>query len=484
MSILELSAAQLGQKIGSGELNSADVTAFFIERIEKHNLDVNAVIDTRFDKALTEAKLADEKRAGGTIDGPLHGVPMTIKDAFEVVGLTCDVGYPAFAGMVSQTDAVAVQRLKAAGTIIIGKTNTPLLCADLQTYNDLHGTTNNPYNPAHTPGGSSGGSAAALAAGFTPLEFGSDIGGSIRTPAHFCGLFGHKPTYGIIPARGHVPPVHGAMSESALSVVGPLARSVEDVMLAFDLTAGLDAPQAAGLQLALPDARATMPKGLRVGLWPSDAYCPVDDEIAAGITRAAKTLEEQGATIVDARPDFTLAEHHEVYLMNLAPIIASGFPATEIKNLAKAVENAAPDDKSANIIQARGALLAHREWLVWHEMKVRLGAKWTAFFEDIDVLLAPATPTPAMPHMQDKAFNDREITVNGAQQPYSDNVVWAGLASLCGLPATAVPLGKHSSGLPIGMQIIGPAYGDKTTMATARMLEEAGFAFVRPEAYS
>ena len=168
MSILELSAAQLGQKIGSGELNSADVTAFFIERIEKHNLDVNAVIDTRFDKALTEAKLADEKRAGGTIDGPLHGVPMTIKDAFEVVGLTCDVGYPAFAGMVSQTDAVAVQRLKAAGAIIIGKTNTPLLCADLQTYNDLHGTTNNPYNPAHTPGGSSGGSAAALAAGFTP----------------------------------------------------------------------------------------------------------------------------------------------------------------------------------------------------------------------------------------------------------------------------------------------------------------------------
>ncbi|HAT08460.1 MAG TPA: amidase, partial [Rhodobiaceae bacterium] len=204
MTILEFSAAQIGDKISRGELTSAEVTAFFIERIEKHNLDVNAVIDTRFDKALTEAKLADEKREAGTIDGPLHGVPMTIKDAFEVVGLTCDVGYPAFAGRVSQTDAVVVQRLKAAGAIIIGKTNTPLLCADLQSYNDLHGTTNNPYNPAHTPGGSSGGSAAALAAGFTPLEFGSDIGGSIRTPAHFCGLFGHKPTYGIIPALGHV----------------------------------------------------------------------------------------------------------------------------------------------------------------------------------------------------------------------------------------------------------------------------------------
>ncbi|MEE3058639.1 MAG: amidase family protein, partial [Pseudomonadota bacterium] len=211
---------------------------------------------------------------------------------------------------------------------------------------------------------------------------------------------------------------------------------------------------------------------------------PVDDEISAGIARAAKTLEELGATIVDARPDFTLAEHHEVYLMNLAPIIATGFPSAEIENLAKAVENAAPDDKSANIIQARGALLAHREWLVWHEMKARLSAKWAAVFENIDVLLAPATPTPAMPHMQDEPFSEREINVNGVQRPYSDNVVWAGLASLCELPATAVPLGKHTSGLPIGMQIIGPAYGDKTTMAAARMLEQAGFAFARPEAYS
>lgn len=483
MTILELSAVQIGEKISRGELTSAEVTAFFIERIEKYNLDINAVIDTRFDKALTEAKLADEKRAAGNIDGPLHGVPMTIKDAFEVVGLTCDVGYPAFAAKVSQTDAVVVQRLKAAGAIFIGKTNTPLLCADLQTYNDLHGTTNNPHNSAHTPGGSSGGSSAALAAGFTPIEYGSDIGGSIRTPAHFCGLFGHKPTYGIIPARGHVPPVHGALSESPLNVVGPLARCMDDLELAFDLTVGLEGPHAAGLRLALPDARATTAKDLRVGLWPGDAYCPVDDEIVAGITRAAKMLEDQGATIVEARPDFTLAEHHEVYLMNLSPIIASGFPPDEIEKLAKAVEQAAPEDKSANIIQARGALLEHRKWLVWHEMKLRLGAKWDTLFKDIDVLLAPATPTPAMPHMQDKPFNEREITVNGTQRPYSDNVVWAGLASLCGLPATAVPLGKHSTGLPIGMQIIGPAYGDKTTMATARMLAEAGLAFARPEAY-
>ena len=483
MTILEVSAAQLGDKISRGELTSTEVTEFFIERIEKYNLDINAVIDTRFDKALTEAKLADEKRENGAIDGPLHGVPITIKDAFEVVGLTCDVGYPAFAGRVSQTDAVVVQRLKAAGAIIIGKTNTPLLCADLQSYNDLHGTTNNPYNTAHTPGGSSGGSAAALAAGFTPLEFGSDIGGSIRTPAHFCGLFGHKPTYGIIPARGHVPPVHGALTESALSVVGPLARSVDDIELAFNLTLGLEKPSATALQLTLPETRATKPKNLRVGLWPGDPYCPIDDEIAHGIARAAKTLEEQGATIVDARPDFTLAEHHEVYLMNLGPIIARGFSTVQVENLTNAVENAAPGDKSADIIQARGALLAHREWLVWHEMKARLGAKWAEFFENIDVLLAPATPTPAMPHLPDKPFNAREITVNGMQRPYSDNVVWAGLASLCELPATAVPLGKHSSGLPIGMQIIGPVYGDRTTMAAARMLEQAGFAFVRAEAY-
>ncbi len=483
MTILNLSAKQVGEKIGKGELSAVEITNFFIDRIEKYNPDINAVIDTRFEKALDEAKQADADRVAGKTSGPLHGMPMTIKDAFEVIGLTCDVGHAPFAGTVSTADAVIVQRLKAAGAIIIGKTNTPLLCSDLQSYNDIHGTTNNPHNVAHTPGGSSGGSAAALTAGFTPLEYGSDIGGSIRTPSHFCGLFGHKPTYGIIPQRGHVPPVHGAMSAPAINVVGPIARCMDDIDMAFEITVGLEAPEAAGLQLNLPDARVKTAKDLRVGIWASDPYCPVDNEITAGIETAARTLEAEGATVKDIAPQFTLAENHEIYLMHLWPIVGAEFAASEIDAMTKLVANAAPDDKSANVMQARGTLLPYREWLVWREMQAHIVAKWAKLFEDIDVLLCPVTPTPAMPHMQDKPIGEREIMVNGKLRPYLDNIVWAGLASLSGLPSTAVPLGKHSSGLPIGMQVIGPAYGDKTTMATARMLEQAGYSFQRPEAY-
>lgn len=214
-------ARQLGRDIATGTLSSRDVTQFYIDRIRKYNPSLNAIVAERFDSALQDADKADQARQNGQPLGPLHGVPMTLKDAFEVEGLSCDVGVPDYAGTVSTTDSVVTQRLKAAGAIILGKTNTPFMCGDWQSFNDVHGTSNNPFDLAHTPGGSSGGAAAALAAGLTPLEYGSDIGGSIRVPAHYCGLFGHKPTHGIIPTRGHVPPKHGTLSAGDLNVVGP-----------------------------------------------------------------------------------------------------------------------------------------------------------------------------------------------------------------------------------------------------------------------
>jgi len=473
--MLNQTANELARDIGKGKLSSVGVTNFFIDRIEQHNPTINAVIAERFDQAREEARRADEMVKRGEPLGALHGLPMTIKDAYEVTGLTCEVGHLPFKGRVSDTDAVVVQRLRAAGAIILGKTNTPLHCADLQTYNAIHGTTNNPHDVARTPGGSSGGAAAALASGMTPLEFGSDIGGSIRTPSHFCGLFGHKPTFDIIPQRGHVPPAHGAMTTSALGVMGPLARSVDDLELAFDVTVGFDSKPGVGAELALPPSTVESVKHLRVGLWLSADYCPVDAEMLAGIERAARALASQGAEVDEAKPDFSLAEHHETYLMHLSPIIGASFGPGEIALMERVARELGPEDKSHNAIQARGTLLPHREWLLWNEIRAHMVAKWAAFFDDYDVLICPVTPTTAMPHDQDTPFGARKILVNGEARPYSDNIVWAGVATLCSLPSTAVPVGRHSDGLPYGLQVIGPEYGDRTTLAVAKMLEEAGY---------
>ena len=481
--MLNTSAKELAMRMWMGELSSVEVTQFYIDRIEKHNPAINAVIAERFEAALDEARQADEKVRRGEPLGALHGLPMTIKDAYEVTGLTCEVGHLPFKGRVSDADAVVVQRLRAAGAIILGKTNTPLHCADLQTYNDIHGTTNNPHNLAHTPGGSSGGAAAALASGMTPMEFGSDIGGSIRTPSHFCGLFGHKPTFDIIPQRGHVPPRHGARTTGALTAMGPLARSVDDLELAFDLTVGLDEQRGSGLRLELPASRVDSLKQVRVGLWLGDDYCPVDREILLGIEQAARSLEVMGARVEEAKPSFSLAEHHETYLMHLSPIIASGFGPREINLMQQIAGASEPEDKSPNTLQARGALLAHREWLVWNEIRAHLVDQWRSFFDDYDVLICPVTPTTAMPHDQETSYGARKIWVNGEARPYSDNVVWAGVATLCGLPSTAVPVGRHSDGLPFGLQIIGPEYADRTTMAVARWVEEAGHVTTLAEGY-
>lgn len=481
--MLNQTAKELARDIGKGKLSSVEVTDFFIDRIERHNPIINAVIAERFEEARKEARRADEMVKRGEPLGALHGLPMTIKDAYEVIGLTCEVGHLPFKGRVSDSDAVVVKRLREAGAIILGKTNTPLHCADLQTYNAIHGTTCNPHNVERTPGGSSGGAAAALVAGMTPLEFGSDIGGSIRTPSHFCGLFGHKPTFDIIPQRGHVPPAHGAMTTSALGVMGPLARSVDDLELAFDVTVGFDSKPGVGAELALPPSTVESVKNLRVGLWLGDDYCPVDAEMLAGIERAAQALASQGAQVDEAKPDFSLAEHHETYLMHLSPIIGASFGPDEIALMERVARDLGPDDKSHNAIQARGTLLPHREWLLWNEIRAHMVAKWAAFFDDYDVLICPVTPTTAMLHDQDTPFGARKILVNGEARPYSDNIVWAGVATLCSLPSTAVPVGRHSDGLPYGLQVIGREYGDRTTLAVAKMLEEAGLVSTLADGY-
>ena len=486
MSLHLLSARDLAAQIKSGQTSSVEATQHFIDRIKKYNPPLNAVIAERFDAALEDAKAADKTLADKQPLGALHGVPMTIKDLFEVEGLTCDAGFPEFADHVSTTDSVIAARLKAAGAIIIGKTNSPMAGGDVQTYNAVHGTTNNPHNPAHSPGGSSGGSAAALSAGLTPLEYGSDIGGSIRTPSHFCGLFGHKPSFAIVPMRGHVPPPHGmALEPSELSVAGPLARHPNDLQLALELTVGVDdVPMRQAMQIALQGPRFESPQGLRVGLWPNDTACPVEDEFAAAIEKAGKALEKEGASISTVKPDFDPAAYYETYMLRLSSIIGSDLPQSVFQRMADMAAEAAPDDTSSRILQARGISLSHRAWLRLSARRARFDQAWRQLFEKVDVVLCPVTPSTAMLHDQDSDFHARQIEVNGEKRPYFDNFFWAGIATLCGLPSTVVPLGRHSNGLPFGMQVIGPAYEDKTPLAVAKMLETIGYQWIAPEGYA
>jgi amidase len=485
MTLHKLPAHELAEKIANGAVSSKETTEHFIDRIDRHNPAVNAIIDTCFDAALKEAEAADAARAKGDIKGPLHGLPMTIKDLFEVEGLTCDAGFPEFKGHVSTQDSVVAARLKAAGAIIIGKSNAPLAGGDIQTYNAVHGTTNNPHNLAHTPGGSSGGSSAALSSGMTPLEYGSDIGGSIRAPAHFTGLFGHKPTFNIVPMRGHVPPPHGLRWEpSELTVAGPLARTAHDLELALDATIGLDeGPMRQAMQLKVQGPRHATPQGLRVGLWPTDPACEVETAFSAAIEQAAKALEAEGAALSTLKPDFDMPTHFETYMLRLSSIIGSDLPPEVIDNLKQVVADAAPDDTSMRIVQARGITLSHGDWLRLSLRKAKYEMAWRAVFERVDVLLCPVTPSTAMAHDHDPDFHARRISVNGSERSYFDNFFWAGIATLCGLPSTVVPLGKHANGLPFGMQIIGPAYEDKTPLAVAKMLENIGYHWIEPEGY-
>lgn len=484
MSLHTLSATELSARIKSGEISSTEVLIHFIDRIKTHNPAVNAIVTERFDLALKDAEAADKAVTSGVELGPLHGVPMTIKDAFEVEGLSCDVGHPPWAGHISNQNAVVVERLRAAGAIILGKTNTPIFCGDWQSFNAVHGTTNNPYNMAHTPGGSSGGAAAALAAGMTAMEYGSDIGGSIRVPAHYCGLFGHKPTLGLVPARGHVPPAHGMLADGDLSVVGPLAKTTQDLETLLEVTLGICGPAAQAMQISLQGPRFENANGLRVGIWADDAYCAVDPEIATAIEEAGRQLEKHGARVKNAKPDFDLGWNTEVYAMLLNPIMGRGFGDSIQKRMQNIVDTAEPNDKDYAILQARGIRLLHKDWLDWNEHRAQLAAKWQAYFEQYDVLLCPVTPSPAMPHMQDSNAYARPFEVNGISRGYMENIVWPGVATVCNLPATSVPLGFHSTGLPIGMQIIGPAFEDKTPIGVARCLEVAGYGFMAPKGFA
>ena len=461
------SAAELAGDIGGGTVSSREALDHFVDRIGRLDGPTNAVVHFDLDAAQQAADEADAAVARGDELGPLHGVPMTIKDSFQTKGCITTSGAPELADYVPAEDAWPVARLRAAGAIPFAKTNAPIWAGDIQSFNEVYGTTNNPHNIERTPGGSSGGSAASLAMGFTPLELGSDIGGSIRVPAHYSGVMGHKPTYGIVPAHGQIPGMPGTLSQADLAVAGPMARHVDDLELSLDVLAGPDRWSTPAWRLDLPRARTTELAEFRIGAWLDDEHCPVCPQTKAVLEALIATLEGAGAQVdTEARPAFTLEKVQAVFHRLLSAALAGGVPRELLDDMAK-VEGEDPKARAA-----RATAMRHREWLADNERRMQIREKWAHFFDNYDVMLMPVQPRGAIGHDHSMPMHGRTVDIGGVERDYSDLFGWTGPAGAGMLPATVVPVGLDADGLPIGVQIVGPHLHDRTTLQLARLISQ------------
>ena len=477
-------AARLVAALKAGDVSSRELLEFYLSRIDAADPALKAVVTLDSERARRLAGEADEALARGAAAGPLHGLPITIKDTIETEGIRTTSGAPWLTGHVPDRDATAVARLKAAGAVVFGKTNCPLYGGDAQSENVVFGTTANPWNTDRSPGGSSGGSAAALAAGQTTLELGSDIGGSVRNPAHYCGVYGHKPSFGLVPTRGHIPPPPGALSPVDLAVVGPLGRAAEDLELALEVLAGPDESDAAAWCLELPPARGRSLGEYRVAVWLDDPACPIDSTVGAVLSDAIDALASAGA-LLDAgrRPAFTLAEAHRTYQRLLYGTTAAGLANRVFGTLLTKANELPPEDDRRNARYLRDGTQRHRDWLAADEERAGYRARWRDFFEGCDILLCPTVPTTAIRHDHSN-INRRTITVNGETRDYWDQIIWPGMASMAGLPATVAPVGRASDGLPVGIQIVGPYLQDRSTVDFARRLAEVVGGYEPPPAFA
>jgi amidase len=476
------SATQLAAAIRRKKIGSLELLDLYLARVAKYNPALNAIVVTDVEGARKRARAADRALAKGQPWGPLHGVPMTIKESYDVAGMPTTWGIPALKDHRATKNALAVDRLLGAGVVLFGKTNVPIYLADYQSYNDIYGTTNNPWDLTRAPGGSSGGSAAALAAGLTGLEAGSDIGSSIRNPAHYCGVFGHKPTWGILSPRGHA--VGGRVAMSDISVIGPLARGADDLAIALGVMAGADEVDGAGWQLRLPPPRRARLREYRVAVMLTDPNSAVDGAVQDRLQALVDFLAKRRVTVSDrARPDIDTGDAHRLYIRLLRAATSGRMPSAEFERNLTTARALAPDDDSYFAQMTRANVLHHRDWLAANEARHQMRLKWAEFFKEWDLLLCPVAASAAFPHDHVGERYQRTIDVNGERVPTTDQLFWAGLTCMVYLPASVAPAGLTPGGLPVGVQIAGPQYGDRTCIAFARLLEQEFQAFVPPPGY-
>jgi amidase len=451
-------ATHLAARISRREISSRELLEMFLARVERLNPVLNAVVTLDADRALAEADRADRAIVAGGPTGPLHGLPITVKDAIEVAGLRSTGGSAALRDHVPAADAPSVGRLRRAGAVVFGKTNVPEWSGDIQTYNTMFGTTNNPWDPARTPGGSSGGAAAAVASGLTSFEIGTDIGGSVRIPSGWCGVCGHKPSYGVVSQRGYLDSVGGGTIDADINVFGPIARSVGDLEMLLDVLAAPDADKEVAWSLTLPDRRHQSLADYRVGLWLDDPACEVDSEAVDLLTSAAAGLAASGARVEPAHPPFDIKEVEALFTSLLLPAISLSVP----RDLADAISG------------------TYRNWLDLHRQRTALRRVWADWFRDYDVLLCPVMPMPAFPHDQHATIAERFVTINGTERSQAGTLAWTGLIGVAYLPSTVVPVGRTATGLPVGVQVVGPYLEDRTPLFAARRLAEVSGGYEPP----
>ncbi|MBV9585196.1 MAG: amidase [Alphaproteobacteria bacterium] len=477
------SATRLAGEIRDRRIGCLELLDFLVARAERYNPALNAIVAWQVDKAREGARAADAALARGEIWGPLHGVPMTVKESFNVAGLPSTWGSPACRSNIPADNAVLVDRLLAAGAVIYGKTNVPLMLQDAQSYNEVYGTTNNPWDAARGPGGSSGGEGAALAAGLGALGAGSDIAGSLRNPAHYCGIFAHKPTWGLIPTRGHS--AGALLAPTDISVVGPMARDAQDLELAMRILAGPDLLAAPAWRVEFHPPRRRRLADFRVAVCTESPLCEIDGSVADLFARAVTALKSAGAAVDEtARPPMEDAEHQRLFMLLLRAATASRMSDEDFAAQQTIASTLSPDDTSSRAAVARGATLHHRAWGTANEARTRLRYGWRDFFQRFDVLLTPVAATAAFAHDHNPDRDARTVLVNGKPRLYHEQLFWAGLASLSYLPATAAPLGLTAAGLPAGCQIIGAEGEDPTTIEFARLLAAEIGGFTPPPAYA
>jgi amidase len=478
------SATRLAGEIRDRRIGCLELLDFYLARAERHNPALNAIVVRQLEAARERARAADAALGRGEVWGPLHGIPMTIKESFDLAGLPTTWGNPDWKSNIAGGNAVLVERLLAAGAVIYGKTNVPYMLADSQSFNDVYGTTNNPWDTTRGPGGSSGGEAAVLAAGLSALGAGSDIGGSLRNPAHYCGIYAHKPSWGLIPSRGHAPP--GILTPTDISVVGPMARDAADLDLALQVLAGPDLLQQPAWLIELPPPRHRRLGDFRVAVWTRSTLCEIDASVADRFAAAGAALRRAGTAVDDgARPPIGEdAAHHRLYMLLLRAATASRMPDADFVAQQAIAAEIGDDDTSSRAAVARGATLNHRGWGVANEARTKLRYAWREFFQRFDVLLAPVAATAAFAHDHNPDRDARMVLVNGKLAPYGAQLFWSGPASLSYLPATAAPLGLTEAGLPVGCQIIGAEGEDRTTIEFARLLADRIGGFVPPPGYA
>ncbi|MBV8772171.1 MAG: amidase [Deltaproteobacteria bacterium] len=478
-------ARALIDALANKRISAVELTERSITRIEKLDTEVNAVVVRDFDRARRAAAEADRLLARGE-RRPLLGVPISVKESFDVAGLPTTWGIPGARDLSINEDAVAVRRLKDAGAIVLGKTNVPTMLADWQSFNPVYGVTSNPWDLSRTPGGSSGGAAAALAAGFVSLELGSDMNNSLRCPAACCGVFAHKPTYGLVPMRGFAPPGVPQLSVPAridLAVVGPMARSASDLAVALEVIAGPDEPDAVAYRLALPAARHTDLKNFRVMVLGSHPLVPTSGAVRSAIDRMAANLARLGTRIGRASallPDLSLVSQANAQL--LMSLVNADLPDDSHKQMQAEAAALRSDDMSQWAVMLRAGVMRHADWIKLDRTRVAIAHQWREFFREWDVLLCPVMPTVALPHDHSN-MDSRRIMIDGKEFPYVAQSMWASVATLTGLPATAMPIGQTDDGLPISVQIVGPYLEDRTTIGFAQLAEREFGGFIPPPAF-